>query len=106
MIKLMFAARRRPGMSPEDFADYWTNVHAELARVIPGVTRYVINIAASHRSADERPFDGFAEISYASRDDLRAAGGSPEAQAVLADEANLFDPASVVRMLVIEHVIV
>ena len=36
----------------------------------------------------------------------RAAGGSPEAQAVLADEANLFDPASVVRMLVTEHVIV
>jgi uncharacterized protein (TIGR02118 family) len=106
MIKLIFAARRRPGMPPEAFAEYWTSIHAELARVIPGVTRYVINLAASSRSADDRPFDGFAEITYASREELRAAADSPQVRAVLADEPNLFDPASVVRMFVTEHVIV
>ena len=106
MIKMIFAARRRPGMSPEDFADYWTGVHAGLARLIPGVTHYVINIAASNRSADSRPFDGFAEISYASREALQTAADSPEARATLSDEANLFDPGSVVRMFVTEHVII
>jgi hypothetical protein len=69
------------------------------------VQRYVVNIASSDRTADTRPFDGVAEISYPDRDGLRAAAQSAESAATLADEANLFDPASIVRMFVDEYVI-
>ena len=31
MYKLIFGARRKPGMSREDFGCYWTTVHVERA---------------------------------------------------------------------------
>jgi uncharacterized protein (TIGR02118 family) len=106
VIKIVFAARRRQGISLQEFADYWTDVHANLARRIPGVQRYVINVTQPRGSEEGPAFDGVAEIAYATKDDLKAAAASPEAAAVLADEANLFDLASCVRLLVREHVIV
>ena len=45
MYKVIFGAKRRPGMSREDFAHYWLNVHAEKGRNSPGLVRYVVNIA-------------------------------------------------------------
>jgi uncharacterized protein (TIGR02118 family) len=35
---------RRPGMSREQFAEYWTNVHAPLLASHPAVKRLVINV--------------------------------------------------------------
>ena len=43
--KMIFGAKRRAGMSREDFARYWTTTHAEVAKRVPGIARYVINLA-------------------------------------------------------------
>lgn len=41
MIALL---RRKPGVTPEEFADYWKHVHAPLVRsTLPGLRKYVLN---------------------------------------------------------------
>lgn len=98
---MMFAARRRAGMSFEDFRTYWLTTHADLMRKVPGLQRYVISLAVdSGADGPERPFDGFAEVGYADAEAMRAAMESSEAKAMLADEDNLFDRSASVRLVV------
>lgn len=104
MIKSIFGAKRRPGMSREDFAAYWTTTHAEKAKRLPGVRRYIINLSASiGGSTRELAYDGFAEVWFDDLEALRRATSSPEYQVVLADEPNLFDPPTMFRVVVEEH---
>ena len=44
MIKRITIMTRKPGMSREAFADYWTRVHAPLLASHPAVKRLVINV--------------------------------------------------------------
>ena len=44
MYKLIFGAKRKPGMSREDFGRYRTTVHAEKAKKVPGISRYALDI--------------------------------------------------------------
>lgn len=109
MIKLVFALRRRPDLSLEEFQTYWRETHAPLvaerAEVLQ-IKRYVQvhtkDLAGLHRAFRKRnggapePFDGVAELWF---DSLDAFGGDDpavrEAQAeLLADEANFIDLAN------------
>jgi uncharacterized protein (TIGR02118 family) len=98
VLKVVFVARKRPDLSVQQFAEYWTTTHADLVQRIPGVCRYVISLPIG-RTGPERDFDGVAEVGYESMDALRAAADAPETAAVLADEPNLFDVARCVRMV-------
>lgn len=107
MYKVIFGAKRKPGMSREDFAHYWLNVHAEKGRNSPGLVRYVVNIAPDLTgSGRELPYDGFAESWFETLEDMRMASQSPQWQEVLADEANLFDVSTRFMVVVEENVIV
>lgn len=44
MIKRITIITRKPGISREEFAAYWTNVHAPLLASHPSVRRLVINV--------------------------------------------------------------
>ena len=104
--KLIFGAKRRPGMSREDFARYWTTTHAEKAKRVPGIKRYVINLAPDlSGSGREQAYDGFAEVWFESEAAMRESARSPEIRAVLDDEPNLFDLATRFSVIVREHVI-
>lgn len=48
MIKRLTLMTRRPGMSREAFADYWTNIHAPLLASHPAVKRLVINVTREY----------------------------------------------------------
>ncbi|MFB0901702.1 MAG: EthD domain-containing protein [Acidimicrobiales bacterium] len=106
MIKLVFALRRRPEMTLEEFQAYWRNVHAPLvaerAEVLQ-IRRYVQvhtkDLAGLHGAFQRRnhgapePYDGVAELWF---DSLDVMGGDDpavrQAQAdLLADEANFID---------------
>ena len=106
MIKVMFAAKRRAGMSFEDFRAYWLTTHAELMKRVPGLEHYVISLAVDPGAGDERPFDGFAEVGYPDLESMRAAMETAEAKAMLADEVRLFDRAASVRLVVEDLVLV
>jgi uncharacterized protein (TIGR02118 family) len=107
MYKLIFGAKRRAGMSRDEFGRYWTTVHAGKAKQVPGIRRYVINLAPDlSGSGAEMRYDGFAEVWFESEAALRASARSPELAAVLDDEKNLFDLSTRFSVIVREHVIV
>jgi uncharacterized protein (TIGR02118 family) len=107
MYKMIFGAKRRPGLSREEFGRYWTTVHAEKAKKVPGIARYVINLAPDlSGSGREMRYDGFAEVWFESEEAMRESAASPELRAVLEDEKNLFDLSTRFSVIVTEHVMV
>lgn len=107
MYKMIFGAKRRSDLSREEFGRYWTTQHAEKAKKVPGILRYVINLAPDlSGSGRELPYDGFAEAWFENEEMMRLSGRSPELQVVLEDEKNLFDLATRFSVIVEEHVII
>ena len=109
MIKLVFALRRRPELSLEEFQTYWRDTHAALvaerAEVLK-IRRYVqvhtADLDGLHAAFQQRnggapaPFDGVAELWFDSLDELGGddpAGRQAQAE-LLADEANFIDLAN------------
>lgn len=106
MIKLVYCITKKPGLTDEQFFQYWKNIHGPLGARIPGLHRLV----QSHRltvPADKyRPaYDGVAELWFDSIEDLLAARQSPEWKASSADEANFIDPDKVAYFVSEERVI-
>ncbi len=109
MIKSVMCIRRKPGMSVDEFLQYWQHQHAELIKDIQqdlGILRYVQSSAVDHplvtlarevRNGPE-PFDGIGEAWYESVDALAAAAERPAGQLALArlleDEYNFVDLAN------------
>jgi hypothetical protein len=115
MMKLVYCLKRRPGMSLEEFQDYWRNRHAPLVKQhadVLGIRRYVqvhtrpgphsdaIRAARTGGDLSNAPeiYDGVAEIwierlpeggNATPNDAARAA-----AQALLEDEARFIDLAN------------
>lgn len=107
MYKMIFGAKRKPGMSREDFERYWTTTHAEKAKKVPGIKRYVINLAAVVGDRDvELAYDGFAEAWFDDLESMRLSNRSPELKVVLEDEKNLFDLSTRWSVVVQEHLMI
>lgn len=107
MYKMIFGAKRKPGMSREDFGEYWTGPHADKARKVPGIKRYVINLAATFGDREvELAYDGFAEAWFDDVESMRLSNRSPELKVVLEDEKNLFDLSTRWSVVVQEHVMI
>ena len=90
MIKLIYLATRKEGMSVQDFQRHWRETHAPIAAKIPGVRRYIQNhtlddplnepLRAS-RSAPA-PYTGLTEAWF-DRYDLEKILASPESEGAL-----------------------
>jgi len=107
VIKLVFAIRRRPGMSREEFQRYWREEHAGLVRRHADelrIRRYVQTHAsdtdldealAGTRGSEPRFYDGVAELWWDSMEDLIAASTSEAGQAagreLVEDEQRFID---------------
>ena len=107
MIKLVFAIRRREGMTREEFQRYWREEHAQLVKRHAGVLRirrYVQTHArdtdlddalAGSRGSEPHQYDGVAELWWDSLEDLVAAYSSEAGQAagaeLLEDERRFID---------------
>jgi len=109
MLKVIYCLRRRADLAPEQFRHHWLEVHAPLVRrhrAALGIVRYV-QVHTGHDELGERlrdfrgaaaPFDGVAEIWYASRDALEAVGRTAEGRSasreLLEDETRFVDLAA------------
>ncbi|MGH8983195.1 MAG: EthD domain-containing protein [Acidimicrobiia bacterium] len=84
--------RRAPGLTSEEFARHWTEVHAPLAREHhPGICRYVQNVVTEALTPGAPHVDGIAELGFASLDDFRERMyDSPEGQAIIAADVRTF----------------
>ena len=95
-MKVMVGLVRRDDMTREEFVHWWLEEHAPLARTLPGVERIRFNVLD-----DGAPFDGIAELWFASAMAADAAYATDIGKAVAAD--SLAHVKSRVRMLADER---
>ena len=107
MIRLVFALRRKPELSLDEFHDYWRRKHGPLVASFAedlNILRYVqthtvedgANEAAQRARGDMEPhYDGVADLWWSTEAELEAAMGSEAGQAagaaLLEDEAKFID---------------
>lgn len=91
MIKLIALVRKKASMTTEEFRDYWINVHAPLAKRIPGMRGYRINVADDSAGMPPAPYDGSAEIWFDDRPAMQRGLASPENDVAGGDVANFTD---------------
>lgn len=79
MVK-MVSLLRRPEHEPlGEFHRWWLEVHAPLAKKIPGLRKYVVSLVESVMAGDS-DWDGIAELWFDDEAALRAAFETPEAK--------------------------
>ena len=109
MIKLIATIYKKPGLSDEEFYEYWKEKHGPLVRkIVPGLRRYVqnhpIKIPGYKYEAD-----GFVESWW---DDIDAYKSwlawreSDEGKKLVDDEEKFIDRKKVSRYIVEEHIII
>jgi uncharacterized protein (TIGR02118 family) len=118
VIKLVFVIRRREDMPEEEFHRYWLEELGPLARSLLeplGVRRYVqshtvapeLNTQLAATRDTSEAYDGLAEVSFDSLEQMAAAFTSEEGQkagqALMADEAKFIDFGRSSLFLVEEH---
>jgi uncharacterized protein (TIGR02118 family) len=121
MIKLTFCLRRKPGLSLEEFQDYWLNKHGPLVRSFAKdlrILRYVqlhslddpMNKGMATSRNAPPAYDGVAQLWFQSMDSLKENARSPAAraanQSLLEDEAKFIDLENSPLWFGEEHVIV
>lgn len=91
MITIVFCVRKRPEMSVEEFRRYWWEEHGPYVKARAAtlrMKRYVqmprlleagFESVAQARGAPE-PYDGVAQVSWESLDDLKATFADPAAK--------------------------
>jgi uncharacterized protein (TIGR02118 family) len=98
MIKAIYTASKKPGLSTEEFQQHWFEVHGQLCAQVPGLRRYVQN----HGIPEAYPLramthDGFSELWFDDVESLQRARASAEWARLSEDGQTLFAyPMSVV----------
>lgn len=92
MVKTITFIKRKPGLSIDDFGQYWGEKHAPIVTKLPGLRRYVQchTIPSGYRNG-EPAYDGVAEVWFDSTDAMRKGAQTPEYRAIRADEPNFID---------------
>ena len=104
MIKLVYCIRKKPGLSDEEFARYWRDVHGPIGARIQGLRKLVQSHAVTvPGDAREPDFDGVAELWFDSIDALLAARESPQWRASTEDEVKFIDPDKSAYLVTEEH---
>jgi uncharacterized protein (TIGR02118 family) len=113
MFKVMVMIKRKPGMSMDEFIQYYETKHAPLgASKVPNLKRYVRHFIRPYGNAvygaDATPaYDVLTEIWFDDEADFQRGMAyltEPETAAIIgADEEKLFDRASIRFMIMEDH---
>ncbi|MFM8350861.1 MAG: EthD family reductase [Actinomycetales bacterium] len=87
-------------MTQQEFATWWLNDHAPLARQLPGVQRITFNLVDQ---CPDAVCSGVAELWFTSREDFEGAYATDIGKQVVAD--SMAHVSGRVRMFVEEHAI-
>jgi uncharacterized protein (TIGR02118 family) len=83
MVKLIACARRKPGITRDEFSRYWLENHGPLVRSVPEFMRHVRRYVQCHIVSDSGPLgassdcDGVAELWFDNLEGLRQAFNEP-----------------------------
>jgi uncharacterized protein (TIGR02118 family) len=103
MIKRMTVIIRKRGLKREEFAKHWLGVHSNMARKMPGLKRYIINIVKDAEGTEPN-YDGIVELWFDDVQAMKRAFSSEAGKATLADEVNFIGKKIV--SVVEEHIII
>jgi uncharacterized protein (TIGR02118 family) len=105
LVKAVWRMRRKEGVSLGEF--HWLGAHAEAARKIPGVRRYVQSHTIDEAySYGEPRWDGVAQLWWDSPEALADALRTPQFAEDLRDGEDFIDGSSISFLLAREHVII
>jgi uncharacterized protein (TIGR02118 family) len=100
VFKLVILLKKKSTFSDGDFAKYWLEKHAPLAKRMPGVRRYVVNLV--RRPPNREPdYNGVVELWFDDVNAMKKAFASPEGQATSKDTEAFTD--SVTALYIDEH---
>jgi uncharacterized protein (TIGR02118 family) len=87
-------------MTDERFAKYWLEVHAPLAKMMPGLRRYVANLV--QRPPNREPeYSGVVELWFKDKDAMKKAFASPEGKKTQEDSETF--TKSLTTLFINEH---
>ena len=106
MVKIVIFFKRKPGMPVEDFQQHWRTTHADIILRLPGIRRYAqSHVLPSAYRKGEPAYDGVAESYFDSTQAMKELAKTPHYAAVLADEPNFIDAATMGSIITDEYVI-
>ena len=91
MFTFILLLHRKPDMSIGDFHAYWHDVHGPITAKMPGLKGYLQMHAQPGSKGSAPACDGIAQLTFDSADGMKAAFGSEEGKAAVADLANFAD---------------
>jgi len=100
MFKLIILLTKKEAMSDDEFARYLLEVHAPLARRMPGIIRYVVNMVQKPPGR-EPDFHAAAELWFDSREGMRKAFSSYQVEAAQKDTEKF--TSKILTLFVNEH---
>ncbi len=77
MFKLMVLLEKKDNMTDEEFARYWLHTHAPLAKKMPGVKKYVVNIVKKPPERQSH-YQGVVELWFEDIESMKMAFASTE----------------------------
>lgn len=101
-FKLVVLLRKKDEMTNEDFAKYWLETHAPLARQMPGLRKYVVNVVRRPPNRDP-DYHGLVEMWYDDVNGMKEAFASPQGQATQKDTEKF--ASKLTTLYVDEHLI-
>lgn len=85
MLKFMVVIYRHPKLTPEQFRQHLQEIHGPLAKNLPGLRKYVQNIACSDPKRQSPGWDAVVELYFDDWSSMEAAWASPQGAASDAD---------------------
>lgn len=102
MLKRMTMLTRRDDLDRAAFSLYWRTRHAEIARAMPGVRRYLQNhVLASRGMPQPCPLacDGIVELWFNDQEAMERAFASEAGQALPGDERNFLSGITILTVV-------
>ena len=100
MFKMIILLKKKPTLTNDEFASYWLETHAPLAKRMPGLRKYVVNVVK--RPPNREPdFDGVVELWFDDVASMKKAFTSSEGAATQKDTEAF--TANLTTMYIDEH---
>lgn len=105
MLKFMVVLYRRPDFTVEQFRNYLENIHAPLAKNLPGLKAYKQNHVRRDSKRKHPGWDAIVELYFESRDSMEKAWESPQGAASDADLPKFVDMSRTTWSVVEESIL-
>lgn len=102
MFKMIILLTKKVTMNDEDFAKYWLETHAPLARKMPGLRKYVVNVVQRPPNR-EAEYHGIVELWFDDKESMKKAFASPEGQVTQQDSEKF--TSKMTTLFIEEHTI-